>query len=203
MLPLFTHSRHIALPPVFVYCFGAIFGKNTAIAYMLTGGTECEQVVALDKNKMLFFNLFFGYIGLKNNERANTILAVREAKNCAYDKKRLRADEKLMINCDYTVSFGSEMSSLLIESQKNSTDDENINIYDIPQTVIQKLLLGEDADVQFVDMSADLLTTEEEQMQWIAEREKELNKEIKTLQRSNQRSVERTETNPIRQVRQS
>lgn len=89
------------------------------LAYMLTGGTECEQVVALDKNKMLFFNLFFGYIGLKNNERANTILAVREAKNCAYDKKRLRADENLMINCDYTVSFGSEMSSLLIESQKN------------------------------------------------------------------------------------
>lgn len=89
------------------------------LAYMLTGGVECEQVVALDANKMLFFNLFFGYIGLKNNERANTILAVREAKSCAYDKKRLRADEKLMIDCDYSVSFGEEMSSLLIESQKN------------------------------------------------------------------------------------
>ena len=31
MLPLFAHSRHIALPPVFVYGFGAIFGKITAI----------------------------------------------------------------------------------------------------------------------------------------------------------------------------
>ena len=31
MLPLFAHSRHIALPPVFVYGFGAIFGKITVI----------------------------------------------------------------------------------------------------------------------------------------------------------------------------
>ena len=31
MLPLFAHSRHIALPAVLVYGFGAIFGKITAI----------------------------------------------------------------------------------------------------------------------------------------------------------------------------
>ena len=31
MLPLFAHSRHIVFPPVFVYGFGAIFGKITAI----------------------------------------------------------------------------------------------------------------------------------------------------------------------------
>lgn len=89
------------------------------LAYMITGGVECENVAPIDKNKMLFFNLFFGYIGLKNNERANTILAVREAKQCAYDKKRLRADEKLTIDCDYTVSFGSEMNSILVEAHKN------------------------------------------------------------------------------------
>ena len=88
------------------------------LAYMLTGGIECKQVVPTEKDKYLFFNLFFGYVGLKNNDRANTILAVREAKKCAYDKKRLRADEKLMIDCDYSVSFGSEMSTLLIESHK-------------------------------------------------------------------------------------
>lgn len=88
------------------------------LAYMLTGGIECKQVVPTEKDKYLFFNLFFGYIGLKNNDRANTILAVREAKQCAYDKKRLRADEKLMIDCDYSVSFGSEMNTLLIESHK-------------------------------------------------------------------------------------
>lgn len=88
------------------------------LAYMLTGGIECKQVVPTEKDKYLFFNLFFGYIGLKNNDRANTILAVREAKQCAYDKKRLRADEKLMIDCDYSVSFGNEMNTLLIESHK-------------------------------------------------------------------------------------
>lgn len=88
------------------------------LAYMLTGGIECKQVVPTEKDKYLFFNLFFGYIGLKNNDRANTILAIREAKQCAYDKKRLRADEKLMIDCDYSVSFGNEMNALLIESHK-------------------------------------------------------------------------------------
>ena len=31
MLPPFAHSRHIALPPVFVYGFWAIFGKITVI----------------------------------------------------------------------------------------------------------------------------------------------------------------------------
>lgn len=90
------------------------------LAYMITGGVECNQVVPTEKDKYLFFNLFFGYIGLKNNDRANTILAVREAKQCAYDKKRLRADEKLMIDCDYSVSFGSEMNTLLIESHKKN-----------------------------------------------------------------------------------
>lgn len=75
------------------------------LAYMITGGVECDQVVSMEKNKMLFFNLFFGYIGLKNNDRANSILAIREAKQCSYDKKRLRADEKLLIDCDYQVLF--------------------------------------------------------------------------------------------------
>ena len=88
------------------------------LAYMLTGGIECKQVVSTEKDKYLFFNLFFGYIGLKYNDRANTILAVREARQCAYDKKRLRADEKLMIDCDYSVTFGSEMNKILVESQK-------------------------------------------------------------------------------------
>lgn len=90
------------------------------LAYMITGGVECNQVVPQEKDKMLFFNLFFGYIGLKNNERANTIVAIREAKRCGYDKKRLRADEKLTINCDYSVSFGDEMNNIIVESQKNN-----------------------------------------------------------------------------------
>lgn len=88
------------------------------LTYMITGGVECEEVVLMEKSKMLFFNLFFGYIGLKNNERANSILAVREAKLCGYDKKRLRADEKLVVDCDYRLSFGDDISSILIETHR-------------------------------------------------------------------------------------
>ena len=90
------------------------------LAYMITGGVECENVLLMDRDKMLFFNLFFGYIGLKNNERANNILAIREAKQCEYDKKRMRADETLAIDSDYTVSFGDEMETVLVEAQKKN-----------------------------------------------------------------------------------
>ena len=90
------------------------------LAYMITGGVECENVLPMDRDKMLFFNLFFGYIGLKNNERANNILAIREAKQCEYDKKRMRADETLAIDSDYTVSFGDEMETVLVEAQKKN-----------------------------------------------------------------------------------
>ena len=86
---------------------------------MITGGVECERIIPIEEHKMLFFNLFFGYIGVKNNKRADNILAVREAKKCGYDKKRLRADEKLVIDCDYTVSFGNDISNILFEAQKN------------------------------------------------------------------------------------
>ena len=86
------------------------------LAYMLTGGVECENVISIDRYKMLFFNLFFGYVGLKSNERASSILAVREARRCGYDKKRLRADEKLLIDCDYRVAFGGDLEEILVET---------------------------------------------------------------------------------------
>ena len=88
------------------------------LAYMITGGINCQDVVSTETHKMLFFNLFFGYIGLLENEKANSILAIREAKQCRYDKKRLRSDENTIIDCDYSVSFGSEMTSILVESRK-------------------------------------------------------------------------------------
>ena len=86
------------------------------LAFMITGGVECKNVISMDKYKMLFFNLFFGYVGLKSNDRANSIIAVREAKQCGYDKKRLRADEKLLIDCDYKAAFGEDLEDILIET---------------------------------------------------------------------------------------
>ena len=88
------------------------------LAYMITGGIQCEEVVQKDKNQLLFFNLFFGYIGLKNNRSADTIVAIREAKKCRYDSKRMRADEKLMIDCDYSISFGTDMENIQGELEK-------------------------------------------------------------------------------------
>ena len=89
------------------------------LSYMLTGGLNCEQVCSLYKVKMLFFNLFFGYIGLKYNERANSIQAIRESKKCAYDKKRLRVDELLFVKCNYSELFGKEISEIIVEASKN------------------------------------------------------------------------------------
>lgn len=88
------------------------------LSYMLTGGFECDQVVPMEKDKLLFFNLFFGYIGLKNNKRANIILAVKEAKKCNYDQKRLRADEVLFIGCDYDSVFGKDMAEIISDAKK-------------------------------------------------------------------------------------
>ncbi len=70
----------------------------------------------------------------------------------------------------------------------NDTEDEKIKVYDIPQTAIQKLLLGDDSEVNYVTVSEDVLTTEEEQARRIEAREKELAKEIKALQKTNKTS---------------
>ena len=70
----------------------------------------------------------------------------------------------------------------------NDTEDEKIKIYDIPQTAIQKLLLGDDSEVNYVTISEEVLTTEEEQARRIEAREKELAKEIKALQKTNKTS---------------
>ena len=86
------------------------------LSYMITGGYECSQVDSYDRYKMMFFNLFFGYIGLKNNERANCILAIREAKNCNYYNKRVRSDEKLLVDGDYSKIFSNEMSAIINEA---------------------------------------------------------------------------------------
>ena len=59
----------------------------------------------------------------------------------------------------------------------------DISITDISQVAIQRLLLGEETEVDYVVMPDDLLTTDEEQEKRIEDREKELKTEIKTLQR--------------------
>ena len=91
----------------------------------------------------------------------------------------------------------------------------DITITDIPQVAIQRLLLGEETEVNYIVMPDDLLTSDEEQEKRIEDREKELKTEIKTMQRGGNTPViieaqpssamemgettvadERTETNP-------
>lgn len=83
------------------------------LAYMITGGTNCEEVVREEMYKYLFSNLFFGYIGTKENNKALSILAVKEAQKCMYDNKRLRSDELLLVNREYGVLFGKEITEIL------------------------------------------------------------------------------------------
>lgn len=87
------------------------------LAYMITGGINCEEVKHIEEYKYLFSNLFFGYIGTKENKKATSIVAVRETQNCRYDNKRLRSDEKLLVNRAYNELFGKEITDILRKAE--------------------------------------------------------------------------------------
>ena len=69
------------------------------------------------------------------------------------------------------------------KEKENVSEYSDITVTDIPQVAIQKLLLGEEAKIDYIVMPDDLLTTDEEQEKRIEDRESELKTEIKTLQR--------------------
>lgn len=107
------------------YIWLAEYGKRLTIrsiteqlAYMLTGGFQCSEIVKADSYKYLFSNLFFGYIGTVADPKAKNILAIREIQNCGYDKKRLRADEKLFVNREYHKLFGKEVAEIILAASE-------------------------------------------------------------------------------------
>lgn len=87
------------------------------LAYMITGGYDCDEVKPVEKYKYLFPNLFFGYIGTEENKRADVILAIREMRKNQYDKKRLSADEQLLIKRDYSHIFDDEIGNIILEAE--------------------------------------------------------------------------------------
>ncbi|MCJ7847580.1 hypothetical protein MUB35_19850 [Blautia sp. NSJ-175] len=87
------------------------------LAYMLTGGMSCEEVAYSESYKYLFSNLFFGYIGTKQNERALNIIAVDAANRCLYDHKRMRSDEKLLVGKEYKKLFGNAIEGIIVEAE--------------------------------------------------------------------------------------
>lgn len=90
------------------------------LAYMLTGGIECEDVTPMDLHKMLFFNLFFGYVGTIQNMQAQNVLAVKLAHENHFESKRLRADEDLIIRRSYEELFPAEVVSIIHQAEKAS-----------------------------------------------------------------------------------
>lgn len=102
----------------------------------------------------------------------------------------IAAKLRTVLDGNFDISWSGKVLGYWIDMQgdeeiMHATDDADISMYDIPQTVIQKLLLGDGADVDYVSISEEVLATDEEQTRSIESREKELNKEIKAMQHSN------------------
>lgn len=102
----------------------------------------------------------------------------------------IAAKLRTVLDGNFDISWSGKVLGYWIDMQGDSevmhtTENASITMYDIPQTVIQKLLLGDSSDVNYVSVSEEVLTTDEEQTRIIESREKELSKEIKSMQRSN------------------
>ncbi|SFC69874.1 hypothetical protein [Butyrivibrio sp. YAB3001] len=97
------------------------------LAYMITGGRNCDEVKPVEKYKMLFTNLFFGCIGTEDNPRSDVILAIRETKKNRFDQKRLSADESLLIKRDYSYIFSDEFGNIIAEAE---IENRNIEGWD-------------------------------------------------------------------------
>lgn len=90
------------------------------LAYMITGGFNCNEVLMMDKYKYLFTNLFFGFIGTIVDPRALNIIAIKETQNCGYDSKRLRSDEMLLVNHEYSKIFGKEVAEIVSDAEQKN-----------------------------------------------------------------------------------
>ena len=104
------------------------------LAYMITGGDDCNDIKPTMAHEKLFPNLFFGYEGIVSNPLADNVLAVRLAKESSIFLKRMRADEELLIRRNYKELFGPSINEI-IESTNELTklskefDDELRRIY--------------------------------------------------------------------------
>ena len=104
------------------------------LSYMITGGFECESVNPDEAHKLLFSNLFFGYEGMVSNIFADNVLAVGIAKKSGIYNKRMRVDEKLLIQRDYESLFGCSIRNIIdsadeVLKQLKAWDDELKRIY--------------------------------------------------------------------------
>lgn len=85
------------------------------LAFMITGGASCNQVGMDDKCLELFPNLFFGYIGFTKDLDILKLPAIKAAYDCHYDSRKMRIDEKILIEKNYDKYFGPEVAEILKE----------------------------------------------------------------------------------------
>lgn len=90
------------------------------LVYMITGGFNCKSVKKIEPYRLLFSNLFFGYIGTEHDDGALMIEAVREANQCGYDRKRMRSDEELLISENYNELFGKDIVDIIKDGERNN-----------------------------------------------------------------------------------
>ena len=90
------------------------------LSYSLTGGLECGTVRDIPGKRFqyLFSNLFFGYQGVRIDRKASAIKAIGDILSEGHDRKRLRADEKLFIQGDFSAFPDEIRTSLQAEGDK-------------------------------------------------------------------------------------
>lgn len=91
------------------------------LSYTITGGINCNKVKQRDRHKMMFTNLFFGYIGTMKNQAAQNILAIKLAAASGFGQKRMRSDEELLIRKRYSKLFGKEVQKIIQEAESRGT----------------------------------------------------------------------------------
>lgn len=90
------------------------------IAYMFTGGFNCNEITMVEQYKYMFTNLFFGYVGTIVNPKSFNIIAIKETANCGYDSKRLRSDEFFIINRNINNIFGKSMAKIISDAEQKN-----------------------------------------------------------------------------------
>ena len=93
------------------------------LTYMITGGYNCEDIKRIDSYKNLFCNLFFGFVGTRENKKAMNIIAVREANNCGYFNKRFRSEEVFLSDYSddkYNHVFSKNVADIIKSAELNN-----------------------------------------------------------------------------------
>ncbi|MBP1566976.1 MAG: hypothetical protein J6A58_14650 [Oscillospiraceae bacterium] len=93
------------------------------LTYMITGGYNCEDVERIDLYKNLFSNLFFGFLGTRENKKALNIIAIREANKCSYYTKRFRSDEAFLSDYSddkYMRIFSKDVAEIIKKAEQKN-----------------------------------------------------------------------------------